>query len=49
MLYAGVKNGQELLEMNQEYRKLYVQESAEWDKRDLIRVGQALGDALSIH
>ena len=44
LLYAGVKNGQELLEMNQEYRKLYVQESAEWDKRDLIRVGQALGD-----
>ena len=44
LLYAGVKNGQELLEMNQEHRNLYVQESAAWDKRDLIRIGQVLGD-----
>ena len=45
LLYAGIKNGRELLEMNQEHQNLYDQESAAWDKRDLLRISQVLSDA----
>ena len=44
IIYAGVKNGYSLLEMNTENQQKYVQESAEWDRRDLLRVSQVLTD-----
>ena len=47
ILYAGVKDGETLLEMNKEHIQKYIQESAHWDKRDLLRISQILTDVSS--
>ena len=47
ILYAGVKNGETLLEMNKEHIQKYIQESSHWDKRDLLRISQILTDVSS--
>ncbi|MCS5645398.1 MAG: DNA polymerase III subunit gamma/tau [Candidatus Marinimicrobia bacterium] len=47
ILYAGVKDGETLLEMNKEHIQKYIQESSHWDKRDLLRISQILTDVSS--
>ena len=47
ILYAGVKDGETLLEMNKEHIQKYIQESSHWDKRDLLRISQTLTDVSS--
>jgi len=47
LMYAGVKSGEYLLEMNDEHKSRYVQESNKWDKRDLLRISQILIDVSS--
>jgi len=47
ILYAGVKNGESLLEMNPEHQKRYVNEAKNWDRRDLLRMSQVLIDVSS--
>lgn len=42
LMYAGVKSGDSLLEMNDEHKARYVQESNNWDRRDLLRISQIL-------
>ena len=44
ILYAGVKDGESLLEMNTEHKQRYIQESGSWDRRDLLRISQVLTD-----
>ncbi len=44
ILYAGVKDGESLLEMNTEHKQRYIQESESWDRRDLLRISQVLTD-----
>ena len=44
ILYAGVKDGESLLEMNKEHKQRYIQESESWDRRDLLRISQVLTD-----
>ena len=47
ILYAGVKDGETLLEMNKEHIQKYIQESSHWNKRDLLRISQILTDVSS--
>ena len=47
ILYAGVRDGESLLEMNREHKQKYIQESETWDRRDLLRMSQVLTDVLS--
>ena len=44
IIYAGVKDGESLLEMNTEHKQKYIQESESWDRRDLLRISQVLTD-----
>jgi len=44
IIYAGVKDGESLLEMNTEHKQRYIQESESWDRRDLLRISQVLTD-----
>ncbi|MDC0645876.1 DNA polymerase III subunit gamma/tau [bacterium] len=48
IIYAGIKDGESLLEMNREHQQKYVRESEAWERRDLLRVSQVLTDTSSI-
>ena len=48
IIYAGVRNGESLLEMNEEHKQQYVDESKIWDRRDLLRISQVLTDVSAI-
>ena len=47
IMYGGIKNGDSLLEMNDEHKKKYVDEATNWDRRDLLRISQVLIDVSS--
>ena len=47
LLYAKIGAGVDLLDMNQESKKLYLQHSDKWDNRDLLRIIQVLSDVSS--
>ena len=44
LIYAGIDNGEFLDDMNKEQKKQYVDESYNWEKRDLFRINQILID-----
>ena len=44
LIYAGINDGGSLLEMNQEHKEKYMTESSNWDRRDLLRIGQLLSN-----
>ena len=44
IVYAGVNNGENLLEFNDENKSYYIKESSKWDKKDLFRLNQVLID-----
>ncbi|MFL2983199.1 MAG: DNA polymerase III subunit gamma/tau [Candidatus Neomarinimicrobiota bacterium] len=48
LIYAGIDNGISLDGMNKELKKQYIDESFNWEKRDLFRVNQVLIDTASI-
>ena len=47
MLYSKIKNGNELLDMNEENKKQYLNDAKDWDNRDLLRVSQVISDVSS--
>ena len=47
MLYSKIKNGNELLDMNEENKKQYLAHAKDWDNRDLLRVSQVISDVSS--
>ena len=44
LLYSKIKNGSELLDMNEEDKKQYLEHAKNWDNRDLLRVSQIISD-----
>jgi len=48
LIYAGIKDGGSLLEMNQEHKEKYTTESSSWDRRDLLRIGQLLSNVSAV-
>ena len=47
LLYSKVANGIDLLDMNEESKKLYLEHAEKWDNRDLLRVSQIVADVSS--
>lgn len=47
LLYSKVANGIDLLDMNEESKKLYLEHAEKWDNRDLLRVSQIVSDVSS--
>ena len=47
LLYSKIKNGSELLDMNDENKKHYLEHAKDWDNRDLLRVSQIISDVSS--
>jgi DNA polymerase-3 subunit gamma/tau len=48
LLYAGVEDGDALLNMNEELSAKYVENTSSWDRMDLLRIGQILSDLSSV-
>ena len=48
LIYAGIRDGGSLLEMNQEHKEKYTTESSSWDRRDLLRIGQLLSNVSAV-
>ena len=48
LIYAGIKDGGSLLEMNQEHKEKYTTESSSWDRRDLLRIGQLISNVSAV-
>ena len=44
LMYAGMKNGDLLLDLNQENKIKYFEEASKWNRMDLLRIGQLLSD-----
>ena len=47
LLYSKIANGIDLLDMNEESKKLYLEHAKKWDNRDLLRVSQIVADVSS--
>ena len=47
LLYSKIANGIDLLDMNEESKKLYLEHAEKWDNRDLLRVSQIVSDVSS--
>ena len=47
LLYSKIKNGNQLLDMNEENKKQYLEHARSWDNRDLLRVSQIISDVSS--
>ena len=47
LLYSKIKNGSEMLDMNEENKKQYLDHAKDWDNRDLLRVSQIISDVSS--
>ena len=47
LLYSKIKNGSDLLDMNEENKKQYLEHAKDWDNRDLLRVSQIISDVSS--
>jgi len=47
LIYVGIKNGDSLLEMSQDHKEKYKQESTNWDRRELLRIGQLISNVSS--
>ena len=47
LLYSKIKNGNQLLDMNEENKKQYLEHAKDWDNRDLLRVSQIISDVSS--
>ena len=47
LLYSKIANGIDLLDMNEESKKLYLEHAEKWDNRDLLRVSQIVSDISS--
>ena len=47
LLYSKIKNGSEILDMNEENKKQYLDHAKDWDNRDLLRVSQIISDVSS--
>ena len=47
LLYSKIKNGNELLDMNEDNQKQYLEHAKDWDNRDLLRVSQIISDVSS--
>ena len=45
LIYAGIKDGGTLLEMNEENIQKYIQESSKWNRMDLLRISQVVSDS----
>ena len=48
IVYAGIDNGEYLLEFNDENKSSYIKESSRWDKKDLFRLNQVLIDTSAV-
>ena len=48
LIYASIKDGGSLLEMNQEHKEKYTTESSSWDRRDLLRIGQLISNVSAV-
>ena len=44
LLYSKIKNGNDLLDMNEENKDEYLTHAKDWDNRDLLRVSQIISD-----
>ena len=44
LMYAGLENGDSLLDLNQENKIKYVEEASRFNRMDLLRMGQLLSD-----
>ncbi len=44
LMYAGMKNGDSLLDLNQENKMRYIEEASKWNRMDLLRIAQILSD-----
>ncbi|MDP6169330.1 MAG: DNA polymerase III subunit gamma/tau [Candidatus Marinimicrobia bacterium] len=42
LIYSGVDKGDALIEMNADQKKIYAEECANWERRDLFRINQVL-------
>ena len=47
LLYAKIKDGSELLDMNEDNKEQYLKHAKEWENRDLLRVSQIISDVSS--
>ena len=47
LLYSKIKNSSEMLDMNEENKKQYLDHAKDWDNRDLLRVSQIISDVSS--
>ena len=48
LVYASVDKGSTMVEMNKEHKKRYVEESQNWERRDLFRINQILIDTSAV-
>ena len=48
LIYANITNGDALDEMTKEHRDKYVNESQNWDRRDLLQISQVITNSSSI-
>ena len=48
LIYASVDKGSTIDEMNKEHKKRYVEESQNWERRDLFRINQVLIDTSAV-
>ena len=44
LLYSKIKNGSQLLDMNEDNKKQYLIHAKDWDNRDLLRISQIISD-----
>ena len=47
LLYSKIKDGSEMLDLNEENKKQYLEHAKDWDNRDLLRVSQIISDVSS--
>ncbi len=47
LLYSKIKDGNQLLDMNEDNKKQYIEHAENWDNRDLLRVSQVISDISS--
>ena len=48
LIYSGMEKDNSILEMNKDQKKLYVDEYAQWERRDLFRMNQVIIDTSAI-